>query len=242
MCALCAIRFPRRGGKVASNSRRIAGWALGVRSQGARANSAGGRKMGSGNGSNVRTMRTRFPRGRKVVSNSRRIASGWARCAEPGCARLLRRAVESAGVPLADGVVPVWAPERLAARGVSGAGCVPGKGSRLASSSSLLRALSVRAGSLGRVMPVSRVSIMIRHTDDCSSPVFIEKERFHGGTKPPRVLCLHASRPRSGVRPTRGCSQSGRTLRARGPIGPAARQRSPLRILFKGERTYSIDS
>jgi hypothetical protein len=38
-----------------------------------------------------------------------------------------------------------------------------------ASSSSVRRSISARVGRLGEVMPVSRVSIMIRHTYGCSS-------------------------------------------------------------------------
>ena len=174
-----------------------------------------GRKMGSRNGLNVRTMRTRFPPGRKggehQQENSLRLGLGLR---SQGCARLLRRGrrarighirtVESAGL--------LWPTEWFRGGqqsgwrrgGVSGAGCVPEQGGGWASGSSVRRSISARAGSLGEVMPVSRVSIMIRHTNDCSSAVSIEKERFQGGTKPPRVLCLHASRPRCGVRPTRG--------------------------------------
>jgi hypothetical protein len=107
----------------------------------ARSTVSGGWKMGSRNGLNVRTMRTRFPPGRKVAGHSRRIASGWASVRGARCAQLFgrgRRAgigrirtVESAGAPLADGVVPGWAAQPLARGRVSGAGCVPGRGSRL---------------------------------------------------------------------------------------------------------------
>jgi hypothetical protein len=66
-----------------------------------------------------------LPRG-KAASHSSKKASGWASVCEPGCARLPRRGrkagigrirtVESAGAPLADGVVPGWAAHPLAAR------------------------------------------------------------------------------------------------------------------------------
>ena len=169
-------RFPRGrkdGEQQQENRLRLS---LGVRSQGAWCTVPGGRKVGSRNGSNVRTMRTKFPGGRVMGPL---LPTEWFR----GGQHSRWREAESAALVVCREPKAGWA-----------------------SSSSVRRSLSARAGSLGGVMPVStmvRVSIMIRHTDDCSSPVSIEKERFQGGTKPPSVLCLHASRPRSWVRPTR---------------------------------------
>ena len=166
-------KFPRGrkdGEQQQENSLRLG---PGVRSRGAHGTVPGGRKIGSRNGSNVRTMRTRFPAGRVM-----RLLwpTEWFR----GVQHSRWREAESAALVVCREPKAGWA-----------------------SSSSVRRSLSARAGSLGGVMPLSRVSIMIRHTDDCSSPVSLEKERFQGETKPPRVLCLHAPRPRSGVRPTR---------------------------------------
>ena len=103
---------------------------------------------------------------------------------------------------------------------VSSVDCVLGRGSRPGER----RSISARVGSLGEVMSVSRVFIMIRHTGGCSSPVSVEKERFQGGTKPPRVLCMHASRPRAGG----GALQERSSQRSPGRSGPIARQRSTL--------------
>jgi hypothetical protein len=81
-----------------------------------------------------------LPQG-KVASHSRKRASGWASVCEPGCARLPRRGrragigrirtVESAGAPLARRSGSGVGTQPLAASRVSGAGCVPGRGSRL---------------------------------------------------------------------------------------------------------------
>jgi hypothetical protein len=81
----------------------------------------------SGNGLNVRTMRTRFAPGRKGGEPQQENGLGLDRgMRSQGCARLLRRGrrarigririVEWAGVPLADGVVPVRAAQPLEAR------------------------------------------------------------------------------------------------------------------------------
>jgi hypothetical protein len=94
--------------------------------------------MGSGNGLNVRTMRTKFPLGRKggepEQENSLGLGLGVGSQGVHGFSWRGRRArigririVECAGVRLADGVVPGRAARPLEARPVSGAGCVPGR-------------------------------------------------------------------------------------------------------------------
>ena len=97
----------------------------------ARSTVSGGRKMGSRNGSNVRTMRTRFPRGRKggeqQQENSLRLSLGLR---SQGAHGFPAEAVERVLV----GYEPSgfgWAAQPLARGRVSGAGCVPGTESRL---------------------------------------------------------------------------------------------------------------
>ncbi len=70
---------------------------------------------------------------------------------------------------MADGVVPGGQHSRC---WVSGAGCVPGGGSRLGADLRFA-VLSLQERGVLRVMPVSRVSIMIRHTDGFLSTVYI---------------------------------------------------------------------
>src|ERR1700685_1607206 len=91
-------------------------------------------------------------------------------------------------------------------------------------------------------MPVSMVSIMIGHTYGCSSPVSIEKERFQGGTEPPRVLCIHALRPRAGGALHEQSISERQSLSRRADRVRLHDSALPLRIFFKSERGYCIDT
>jgi hypothetical protein len=99
-----------------------------------------------------------------------------------------------------------------------------------ASRSSVRCSKSARVGSLGEVMPVSRVSIMTHHTYGVLIPdVSFHREgavpRRHGAAKGALQACIWTSRR---GRSRRGCPLMGRSPGASGRSGPAARQRSTL--------------
>jgi hypothetical protein len=63
------------------------------------------------------------------------------------------------------------------------------------------------------------------------------EERFRGGTEPPRVLCIHASRPRAGgaLDEQSICERTGRS-------GLVARQRSSFEDFLQARAGYCVDS